>query len=104
MDGDGRFSKRMHPISKWQPTTKRTAWAATFQQSRPIGSTSEAIRFSLQDEGHWDGKSAQRDERRLNHESTFIANTRWAHVYRCDPWPGRDSRNRRPGFRLDCRV
>src|SRR6266542_1652407 len=89
MDGDGPFSKPMHPISKWQPTTKRTARAATFRQSRPTGSTSEAIRFSLQDEGHRDGKSAPRDERRRNHESTFIGNTRWTHVYRCYPWPGR---------------
>src|SRR5437879_5558750 len=46
MDGDGRFSKPMHPISKWRRTTKRIAYLATSQPNQPTGYTFKVIRFS----------------------------------------------------------
>src|SRR5713226_2471523 len=52
MDGDGRFSSPMRPISKSQLTTKKTAWAATSPQRRRTGSTSKAIQFSPQSKQH----------------------------------------------------
>jgi len=50
MDGDGHSSKPMCPISRSQPTTKKTASTATFRPSLPTGYTSKAIRSSNQNE------------------------------------------------------
>src|SRR5215470_5564303 len=45
MDGGGRFSKPIPPISRWLPTTKKIAYLATFQPKQPTGHTSRVIRF-----------------------------------------------------------
>src|SRR5215831_18242743 len=50
MDGDGHSSKPMCPISRSQPTTKKTASTATFRPSLPTGYTSKAIRSSNRNE------------------------------------------------------
>src|SRR5689334_2677264 len=43
MDGDGLSTSRMHPTSRLQLTTRRTASAVMFLQRRQIGSTFKAI-------------------------------------------------------------
>src|SRR5689334_17238675 len=50
MDGDGHSSKPMRPISRSQPTTKKTASTATYRPSLPTGYTSKAIRSSNRNE------------------------------------------------------
>ena len=50
MDGDGHSSKPMCPITRSQPTTKKTASTATFRPSLPTGYTSKAIRSSNRNE------------------------------------------------------
>src|ERR1700752_1376151 len=46
MDGDGLSTSRMHQTSRLQLTTRKTASAVMSLQSRQIGSTFKAIRFS----------------------------------------------------------
>src|ERR1700739_2355249 len=46
MDGDGHFSNRMRPISRSQPTSRKTAWAATFPLGQLTGYTYKVTRSS----------------------------------------------------------
>jgi hypothetical protein len=48
MDGDGRCSKPMRPISRSQPATKKTAWAVMFPLSQPTGYTYKVTQSSNQ--------------------------------------------------------
>src|SRR6266513_554105 len=48
MDGAGRCTSRMHPISRLQPTTRRTAWVAMFRLSQLTGYMCKVTRSSKQ--------------------------------------------------------
>src|SRR5579884_2825712 len=79
MDGDGHFSKLMHPTSKSQPATKRTAWAVMFQPSQPTGYTYKVTQSSNPNSQQGFRKHARKIFDKENCSAKVsVANNRWS--------------------------
>src|SRR5579884_440692 len=79
MDGDGHFSKPMHPTSKSQPASKRTAWAVMFQLSQPTGYTYKVTQSSNRNrqQGFREARSQMFDKENCS-AKVSVANDRWS--------------------------
>src|SRR5215468_7900922 len=78
MDGDGHFSRRMHPISRSLPATKGIAWVVMFQLSQPTGYTYKATRSSNRNSQQTLIETRSQKFNKENcSEEVSIANHRW---------------------------